>query len=130
MAPRPVAPIPRVARLAALGALVALAACGGGDGATAPSTVATLRVVNGTASPITRLFWQRCTNPLWGPDRLEGRTIAPGATLVIDSVPSGCYDLRADADGGRRATRFQQNLAGGATYEWPIAAVALVADPR
>lgn len=127
MPARSVAP-PRAA-VALVAACALLAACGGGDGATGP-TVASLRVVNATGRPIVRLFYQRCVQPTWGADRLGALApLAPGTTYGIDSIPSGCYDLRADTDDGRRATRFQQNLRGGDTFEWTLTLPDFVAAP-
>jgi len=103
--------------------LSALAACGGSDGATAPSTNATLSLSNGANVAIQSVFISGCDETTWGDDHLgPSETIAPGASRTF-SVPAGCYDIRAST-GSKSGYWYDRELAAGQTVSLQLSSAA------
>ena len=92
----------------------ALAARGGAD---APSSVpgeGTVLVTNDAAYPFASLFVAPQSQKEWGLDQLEG-PLASGATVELEALPAGRYDLMARGPAGETAYAWGRAVDSGAT---------------
>ena len=57
-------------------------------------------VVNQSSYTFMRLYLSSSTRRAWGPDQLGRKTIAPGNSFTLNSIPCGLYDVKlVDEDG-------------------------------
>jgi uncharacterized protein YceK len=89
---------------------------GGGGGGTKYFSV---RVINNSAVTITAVYIWPSSESDWGPNQLQGNTIAPGSAHTVTEIPVGTYDLRADSSGGDIATQMGIPFSEMA-YDWTI----------
>ncbi len=107
-------------------AICSLSSCKGGDGPSAPddntpapsTSTGTIRVSNSTSAAIWFVYFSPCSTTDWGVDRLGDDVILSGSSVQWASVPTGCWDVKAELSDGREAIRFGLAVARGAVAEW------------
>ncbi len=91
-------------------------------GATAgPSTSgggeASIEITNDSGYDVATLYIAEADADSWGDDWLGGDAIADGDSYVVEGVPAGAYDMRAeDADGGGIETLYSVDVSGEMTW--------------
>jgi hypothetical protein len=100
-------------------AICSLSACKGGDGPSAPeentpapsTSTGTIRVSNSTSAAMWFVYFSPCETTDWGVDRLGDDVILSGNSVQWTSVPTGCWDVKAELSDGREAeSAFSQTV--------------------
>lgn len=107
-----------------LATLAFASACGGDNSPSpspTPSSSATLRVLNASSTTVYYLYVSPCSSSGWGTDQLGSEVIPSGGGFTVHSIPGGCYDVRAEAQGRvRMAERRGVTLSAGTVSTWTI----------
>ncbi len=83
--------------MASLALLAATTACGRLGSASSGSTDKTITVINNTNASLCRVYVKMASSQtFWGRNRLRsGKRLEPGEWLMIESLKTGYYDLKA-----------------------------------
>lgn len=81
---------------------------------------ATITLVNQSALRVEYVFISQCTDPDWGPDRLEAdEIIAAGASRQF-TVEAGCWDMQAQLEDGRTVEDRGVELVDNERHQWIV----------
>ena len=97
--------------------LLAVAGCGDADD---PIAYASLEVINESSHTIVELYVTPASVAGWGPDQLDGETIAPGERYLLTGIPPGVYHLKFVTEGGVAQSEADQVLGEGGRRRWII----------
>jgi hypothetical protein len=79
-----------------------------------------LKTVNNSSYTVYTLYVARCEDTTWGVDQTGTGYIASGSSFTLNSIPPGCYELKAE----NTTTRYWQSqpfqLQPGSTFTWTL----------